>query len=127
MESLDQKIISKIYSYETKKTFTRIILWVFLAIFFLILSVFLGTVIWGLLIEQESFDFLAILNQDIEVIEKFLVDNLFVFFAEIPKTLIIVFIVIIVLLLFIIYSMIKNYKKNKNKIKSIISFWKKKI
>jgi len=127
MGDLDKKIISKIYLYETKKTFVQIILWSLLAIFFLILSIFFGTVIWGLLIEQESFDFLAILNQDVEVIKKFLFDNIFIFFAEIPKTLIVVFTIIIILLLFVIYGMIKNYKKNRNKIKSIISFWKKKI
>jgi len=127
MTKLNQRIISKIYSYETKRILFYILLRILLFIFFFLSVFFVGSIINSLIIEQESFDFLTILTQDVEVIRKFLIDDLSVFFVEIPKTLIIIFIVILVLLLLLIYGMIKNYRKNKNKIKSIISFRKKKI
>lgn len=127
MNNLNNKIINKVYSYETKRTFGQIIFIVFLSLFSLTAFLLIGSIIKSILIEQNTFDFFEILNQNIEVIRKFLLDDLFVFFAEMPKALIFIFLSFFILLIYIIFCIVKNFKKNKNKVKSIINFWRKKI
>ncbi len=127
MKELNKKIINKVYSFEAKRTLEQIFLRLFLGLFFLLSLLFFGSIIRSILIQQESFDLLLILSQDMEVVRKFLIDDLFIFFNELPKTLLLFFLAALILLFLLIWSMIKNYKKNSNKLRSIISFWKKKI
>lgn len=127
MSNLNNKIINKVYLYEAKRTFGQIIFIVFLLLFSLAVFLLIGSIIKSILIEQNTFDFFEILSQNIEVIRKFLVDDFFVFLAEIPKTLIFIFLSFFILLIYLIFRIVKNFKKNKNKVKSIINFWSKKI
>lgn len=124
-KKIEEKIIKKIYQIETKKTFFNLFLRIFFILLFLFSSLIFTLVLVDILKEQKSFDLLDFLKDDFEVVKKYFYSNLIVFYNELPKELILFLIGSITLLLIIIFFFLKNFKKIKNKLKSIYKFYKK--
>lgn len=125
IKKIEEKIIKKIYQIETKKTFFDLFLRILFILLFLFSSFIFFLVLVDVLKEQNSFDLLDFLRDDFEVIQKYFYSNLVVFYNELPKELILFLIINIILLLLLTIVFFKNFKKIKNKIKSIYKFFKK--
>lgn len=125
MKSLEKKILNKVYFWEAKRTVFDLILKIILffssGLFFLIL----GEIFIEILKEQKTWDLLNFFNEDFEVIKKYFLDNIFIFWLEIPKFLLLLILFFLVLFSLIILTLIQNFHILKNKVKSLIKVIKK--
>lgn len=123
MEKLEDKIINKVYRLETKKTVGQIIVKIFGIIFIALSSLFIFSIIVEIMNEQTSFDLFDFLRDDFEIIKTELINNSLLFIQELPMSLIYVLISLLLLLIWLLYIVIKNFNKIKNKLVSIYKFW----
>lgn len=124
---LEEKIMKKIYFFETKKTTTEIILKTLILIF-LVLSLWIFFDIFvSILQEQKTFDLLTLLEEDPEVIRRYFFDNLTIFFLEIPKIILMIFLLLTLLLFLFLLHIKRNWVILKNKVINLVKFWRKKI
>ncbi len=123
MKKLENKILKKVYLYEVKKTAFEIAARVIGVIIFGLIALVFGLSLFEIFSEQSSFDFLQILNEDFEVIKKFFIDSLYVFYLETPKLLMFLFVTGVFLLFLIIIHTVKQLEKIKNRIKSILKYF----
>ncbi|MFA6017151.1 MAG: hypothetical protein WC744_03630 [Patescibacteria group bacterium] len=123
MKKLEDKIIKKIYRIETKKTIGQIISEVFLIVLIVFSSMFIFSVIVEILNEQASFDLFDFLRDDFETIKYYFLNNSLLFIQELPLPLIYILIGLLLLLIWLVYLLIKNFNKIKNKLISIYKFW----
>ena len=85
------------------------------------------SIIFEIFLEQKSFDLLNFASENIEVIFKYLIDNLTVLVLETPKALLVIIIALIILFVYFNYKLTKNLKNILNKIKSIYKFYSGKL
>ena len=123
MNKLEEKIIKKIYRIETKKTVGQIINEAVLIIIMTLASMFMFSVIVEILNEQTSFDLFDFLRDDFETIRSYSINNLLLFVQELPFPLIYILIGLSLLLVWLLYIVIINSNKIKNKLVSIYKFW----
>jgi len=123
MKKLEDKIIKKIYRIETEKTIGRIIGEVALISFIILSSVFIFSIIVEILNEQASFDLFDFLRDDFEVIKNNLFNNSLLFIQELPQLLTYILIGLLLLLIWLLYILLKNFSKIKNKLVSLYKFW----
>ena len=123
MKKLEDKIIRKIYRIETEKTIGRIIGEVALISFIILSSVFIFSIIVEILNEQASFDLFDFLRDDFEVIKNNLFNNSLLFIQELPQLLTYILIGLLLLLIWLLYILLKNFSKIKNKLVSLYKFW----
>lgn len=124
---LEEKIMRKIYFLETKKTIREIVL---KTLIFIFLSLNLGIffdIFFSILKEQKTFDLFTLLKEEPEVIRRYFFDNLNIFFWEIPKGILAVFLLLVLLLFLFILQLKRKYFILKNKVISLIKFWQKKL
>ena len=123
MKKLEDKIIKKIYRIETEKTIGRIIGEAVLISFIILSSVFIFSIIVEILNEQASFDLFDFLRDDFEVIKNNLFNNSLLFIQELPQLLTYILIGLLLLLIWLLYILLKNFSKIKNKLVSLYKFW----
>jgi hypothetical protein len=123
MKKLEEKIIKKIYKIETEKTVGQIISEAVLIIFIVLSSIFIFSVIVEILNEQASFDLFDFLKDDFEIIRGNFFNNSLLFFQELPLPLIYILIGLILLLVWLLYILVRNFNKIKNKLVSLYKFW----
>lgn len=127
MRKLEEKILKKVYQFEIKRTATEIVL-KGLAFIFLGLAVFLfGSIFYEIIKEQKTFDLLEIFTEDFEVVKKYFFDNISLFFFELPKVLLIILSIFASLFIFLVLRVVKNFRKIKNKVKSLLKYRKKNL
>lgn len=123
MRKLEKKILKKIYRFEAKRTGAQVF-FESIALLFLSLAIFIfGSVVYEILKEQKTFDLLEIFGEDFEVIKKYFFDNISLVFFELPKVILIFLLIFISLLVFLTLTIIKNFKKIKNRVKSLLKHW----
>ncbi len=125
-ESLEKIILKKVYGYEAKRTYKTIfILW---AAFFVaqFLIVLISSSIYSILKDQQTLDLLQIFNEDFEIIRENIIDVLYAFYTESPQLLLSLFIILVLTVFGIIFFVIKNFRKIKNRLKSVNTFFSKK-
>ena len=115
MKKLEKNIIGRVYKIETKRTISYFLsrLVSFLILAFVVW--FLASIVLDILTEQGSFDLLELIDAD----------NLMVFYQESPKELLLILFLVIIFLAYLIFMVVKNYGKIKNKLVSIYKFYKK--
>jgi len=123
MKKLENRIIKKIYRIETKKTIGQIISEAILIILIFLSSLFIFSVIVEILNEQSSFDLFDFFRDDFETIKNYVFNNSLLFIQELPLPLIYILIGLLLLLIWLLFILIKNYNKIKNKLISIYKFW----
>lgn len=122
-KKLEEKILKKVYRFEAKRTLTEIFL-KSIAFLFLGLAIFIfGSVFYEILKEQKTFDFLEVFSEDLEVVKRYFLDNISLVFFELPKVLLIILLIFTSLFIFLILTMVKNFKKIKNRVKSLLKHW----
>lgn len=123
MKKLEDRIINKIYRIETKKTIKQIISEVILITLITLSSIFIFSIIVEILNEQASFDLFDFLRDDFETIRDNFFNNSFLFVQELPLPLTYILIGLLLLLVWLLYILVKNSNKIKNKLVSIYKFW----
>ncbi len=124
MKNLENEILKKVYSYETKKTFFEIFFKIFILIFLGLTAFVFGSTVFDVLIEQRSFDFLLFFREDFDVIRKFFLDALYVFYLETPKAMFLIFTLGLICFIILVLQLIANFSKIKNRIKSLFKYWR---
>jgi len=125
-QNLKNEIIRKVYKLETKKTFFYLISKLFFGLIFLFLIFIFASVIFDILIEQGSFDLFNFFGDwSFEVFSRYFIDNLIVFYQELPQPLFFILILVIFILLVLVFLVVKNFRKIKNRLTALYKFYKK--
>jgi len=125
MKNLERKILKKVYLWEAKRTVFDLVLKVILFFISGLFLFILGQIFFEILNEQKTFDLLNFFNEDLEVAKKYFLDNIFIFWFEIPKFLLLLILLFLVILFLIYLTLIKNFNILKNKVKSFFRFIRK--
>ena len=123
VKKLEDKIIDKVYRFETRHTLYKILTTLGAILFFSILSVGAGIIVIRQLTEQQTWDLLELFSEDWEIIRTYLWDTIVEFYNELPKTETMFLVLMIVITLILIVIAIKRSRKIKNKIHAIFSYW----
>lgn len=126
MKNLDKKIIRNVYVIETRKTFVSIVIRVIGIIFICTCIILVGSVIFDIFVEQQTFDLLRIFEEDGEIISNYWADVMRLIVEETPKELVMVLGIGIILLFFSLFNIKKNFYMFINKLRSIIKYWRNK-
>lgn len=124
MKTLEKKILNKVYGFETKRTFADLFLRIVGIGTFSFLGITFMVSIFNQLRTQQTLDLLELFSEDYEVIKKNIADVAFIFYGELPKHETLMVVVALILLIIFILTLIKNFAKIKNKISSIIIYWR---
>lgn len=122
-EDLEQKIIESVYKYEAKRTFWSVLKHIFLILFSFFVLIFSISSILVLLKEQQTLDLFELFQEDSEVVKTYFFDALSVFYEELPKFLSILTIFSLFLLTLVVFFLIKNFSKIKNRFFAIKKFF----
>lgn len=125
-QPLEKEILKKVYKYEAKRTYKMILtLWMgFIFVqFFIVIT---ASALYQTLREQQTLDLLQLFGENIEVIKDNIADVLYTFYIESPQLLLFIFIILLLTIFGIIFFVIKNFKKIKNRLTSINNYFSKK-
>jgi len=125
MKRLEKKILKKVYFWEAKRTVFDLVLKMILFFSSGLFLFILGEIFFEILNEQKTLDLLNFFNEDFEVVKKYFLDNIFIFFFEMPKFLLLLILLFLVIFSLICLTLIKNFYIFKNKVKSFFKFIKK--
>jgi hypothetical protein len=124
-KKIEDKIIKKIYIYETERTTFEIVIKTVLisvGILFLFLSLVAA---WEVMVEQQTLELITYIIYDFQNG----IDNIFniglSLYHESPKLLILTLILLIALLFHIIFNLVRRRRYLKNKIRLIFKYWRK--
>lgn len=123
MKKLEDKIIKKVYRLETKKTTGYLLSGIILIALLTLTSLVFYLVTVEILQEQKSFDLINFFSEDLDVVKKYLIDNVFYFYQELPQPLTLILLICVFLVLVLIVLFIINFKKLKNKLFSLYKFY----
>lgn len=123
MKKLKEKIIKKIYIFETINTSVRIAVKSLTVLIFTALGIFLSISIYRQLVEQQTLDLLEIFSEDADIVRQYLRDVLWIVYQELPLLSIIIVLIVITGFSLIIVSIIKNFGRTGKKIKALINYW----
>lgn len=123
MKKLEDKILKKVFVFETKKTTSEMVskIAVFVILGFLIFI--FAAVIIDILNEQKMFDLFELFQENFEVVRRYFFEVFYTFYQGIPKIILYILLFLVLILITLIYLFIKNFAYLKNRIKSIIKFW----
>lgn len=125
MKKLEKKILKKVYFWEAKKTVFDLVLKMILFFSSGLFLLIFGQIFFEILDEQKTLDLLNFFNEDFEVVKKYFLDNVFIFFFEMPKFLLLLLLLFFAIFSLVILTLIKNFYILKNKVKSFLKFFKK--
>ncbi|GAB4218781.1 MAG: hypothetical protein Fur009_1650 [Candidatus Microgenomates bacterium] len=123
--NLKNKVLKKIYFWELKKTTIDLFLKVIVSLIGGLLLLIFAQIFFEILNEQKTFDLINFYGEDFEVFKRYFLDNVFVFWIEIPKYLLLLILFLILILSYIFLTFLKNWSTLENKIKSLMKFFKK--
>ncbi len=124
-KNLEKKIIKKVFKLEAKNTFFEMaskVIGLLLLVFFVWIF---ATTILDILKEQGSFDLFFFFRDNVEVMRRYFLENVVTFYDETPKLLLFILFSLFAGLLLLVLTIVKNYGKISNKIKSLYNFYKK--
>jgi len=125
MKKLEKKILKKVYFWEAKKTVFDLVLKMILFFSSGLFLLIFGQIFFEILNEQKTLDLLNFFSEDFEVVKKYFLDNIFIFFFEMPKFLLLLLLLFLAIFSLVILTLIKNFYILKNKVKSFLKFFKK--
>jgi len=125
MKKLEKKILKKVYFWEAKRTLFDLVLKIILFFSSGLFLLIFGQIFFEILNEQKTLDLLNFFSEDFEVVKKYFLDNVFIFFFEMPKFLLLLLLLFLAIFSLVILTLIKNFYILKNKVKSFLKFFKK--
>ncbi|MGB9883011.1 MAG: hypothetical protein ACPLRN_00640 [Microgenomates group bacterium] len=122
--NLKEKILKKVYFWELKRTtidlFLKIIILLISGLFLFVFS----EIFFEILNKQKSFDLFNFYGEDFEVIKRYFLDNIFVFWIEMPKYLLLLILFSLLIFFYLGLTLLKNRCILKNKIRSFLKIFK---
>lgn len=125
MTKLEEKIIKKVYTMETKSFLLSFFVKVSIFVMMALLAVFSGQIIIEVFKEQGTFDLFELFKEDLEIIKRYFFDVVVEFYQETPKLALILTAIAVFILILIISTIIKNRRVIINKVGSLLRFWEK--
>ncbi len=123
---LEDRIIGRVYRMETKKTFWYILSRAFVFLLSLFVVYIFASVLFEIFNEQGSMDLINFWGDDLEVVYRYLFDNIAVFLSETPREILLVLLLTITGLVYLSYKIVSNFRSIRNKVVSIYKFYKNK-
>lgn len=123
MKKLEKEIIEKVYKYETRKTIFEVVLRLVFILFLAFAGLIFGQILFQALTEQKTLDVFEIFTEDIQIIKEYWGDVIAVLYEETPKLTLFIFLILVALLLGALLTLILNFEKIINRIKSLIRYW----
>lgn len=123
---LEEKILNKVYGMETRKTSWYIVSRILSFLFISLIAYIFISVLFDIFAEQKTLDLVNFSGDDLEVVGRYLIDNVKVFLEETPREILGVLALTITVLVYLCYKIIINFRKIKNKVVSIYKFYKNK-
>jgi predicted PurR-regulated permease PerM len=127
MSRLEDKIVNKVFEYETSQTKKEMVIRVLLIVAFAFITGIFGFIVYSILDEQSTFDILQIFSQDSDIISQNIGDVFTVLSYEIPKFQTAIFILSLIIFFILLYIFVLNIGKISRKIRAIINYKGKKI
>jgi hypothetical protein len=125
-QPFEKEILKKVYKYEAKRTYKMILtLWIgfILVQFFIVIT---ASALYQTLNQQQTLDLFQLFGEDFDVIRENIIDVLYTFYVESPQLLLFFFILLLLAIFGIILFVIKNFRRIKNRLSSINTFFSKK-
>jgi hypothetical protein len=126
MKKLEDKIIDKVYVFETKKTLLGTLIKIVSVCLLLAATVSFALVVIKTLSEQETLSVIDIFQENVQAIHTYLLDVIYVIFVETPKLHLLFFVIGLLVLVIILWTVAKNARKIGNKIRSLTIYWSRK-
>jgi len=124
-KKLEEKIIDKVFRFETKKTAIKMAVEL-IGFIFLSFAIFItGMAISEILTEQQSFDLFHLFEEDGEIVKEYFWDSLVTFYHETPKLLLMLILVFLACSVALIIYVIRNFHKFVNRFRSLVDYWRK--
>jgi len=120
MRNLEKKILKKVYLWEAKRTVFDLIFKIILVFSSGLFLFILGQIFVEILNEQKTLDLLNFFGEDFAVFKNYFLDNIFIFWIEIPKFLLLLILLFLIIISIIILALVKNFNIIKNKIRSLL-------
>jgi len=126
MKKLEDKIIDRVYVFETKKTLLSAVIKIVSIGMLVIATSTFALVIIETLNEKETFSVIDIFQENLQAVHTYLLDVVYVFFVEIPKLHALFFIVGLFVLVAVLWVFVKNMTRIRNKVRSLLRYWNRK-
>lgn len=123
MQKLENKIVKKIYGFETKKTLIPFLIKAGAIVFFGLTGFAMVLLVIQELVQEQTFDLLQLFQEDFSVIRENIGNVLSVFFQEVSWDRLILAVIILSITVYLIIKLFRNLRTVKNKLRSIIKFW----
>ena len=117
MKKLEDKIIDRVYVFETKKTLLSAVIKIVSIGMLVIATSTFALVIIETLNEKETFSVIDIFQENLQAVHTYLLDVVYVFFVEIPKLHALFFIVGLFVLVAVLWVFVKNMTRIRNKVR----------
>lgn len=124
MKKLEKTILKKVYSFETKRTITELMVEIGSICLVITAGIFVVSNLIRQLIEQQSLDMFQIFQEDREIVSQYLGDILNTFYQELPKNEVLLGIIFIILFIFLVLIFIHNFERISNRIKALKKYWR---
>ena len=125
MKNLKQKILTKVYSYETKRTTIEIFIRLISIIF---LSILLITLVYSFIeqiIQQQTLDVFQLFSESSDIIKENINDIIVTLYYEVSQTQVFIIVLCAAFLFLFVLAFLNNKKRILNSVKSLVKYWKK--
>lgn len=122
-KTLDKKILSGVYDFEMKRTFSSLIRYTFFILLFVSVVISAAVITFSILSQQQTLDLLDLFSEDKEIIFQYLGDVLNIFYIELPKEWALLLLISVLLLCISLLIIGKKSPIIKNRLQTL---WKKK-
>lgn len=123
MKKLEDKIINKVYVFETKRTLLNALVKIISVGTLFFATSFVAVLLLQTLIEKETFSAIDIFQEDIQTMNTYIVDTLYVLIVEIPKIDLFLLMLGCSAIVLAFWVLFKNLPRIKNKIRSLFGYW----
>ncbi len=123
MRNLEKKILSRVYRFEAKKTFTEFVIRTTAIIVAVFVAVTFGFSVITQLRQQQTLDLLQLFQEDVDTIRTYIGEVVSTFYQEIPKQDFLIFIFAFSGIFVFGLIFIKNFEKMKKKMLHILRYW----
>ncbi|MFA6005690.1 MAG: hypothetical protein WC775_04365 [Patescibacteria group bacterium] len=123
MKKLEDKILNKVYVFETKKTFMSAMVKIMSVCMLLVATGTFAYMIIQTFIERETMSVIDIFQENMQALHTYILDVAYVILIETPQPHMAFFIIGIVALFITLWVFIRNRSRISNKIRSLVRYW----
>lgn len=123
MVQLEEKILNRVYRFETKKTLSELIIRVGTIIIAIFATASFGIFVFQQLQEQQTLDLLQIFQEDVDTARMYIGEVASTLYQETPKQEFLIFVVALMCVIVFGLLFVKNFEKMRKRVLSILRYW----